>query len=645
MHLRRRKGHSRLRRASVMVQSVIFGSTVGLGVAALAVDTGLMFSSKQELQNAADAAALAAASQLGAGVDPTGTASLEAATYAAKNKVAGLAASLNIATGVVFGHAAMNGEKFDFWPNEMPYDAVEVTLRRDATVADGPVSLLFAKTFGMEGARLHASATAMIVPRDIAVVIDLSASMNDDSELRHYKEFESESGGTREGVQVNTKDIWIVLPIMKGNAGVGNGLDPPPPGNPHSENDQPGTGPGHPANAGGNPDPGADPGEGVPRGPRFGWMTGWGEPIILGDYTPVGDSGLYYIPRYAACTDAEVIANLTEAGYYANERTALLSPTYDSSSTYYYNRVKILLGVAGWKSKQKVDGVRASKYNGGPGNGDNRVDTNEICQEVTFQFGGGNWNDYISYTSGSNQMTSTDVNFKYRYGLKTFTNYLLENRVAYSQTPELAGSPEEPLNSVKDAVQALIDTIIDLDTQDHLSLEIFAQYGSHAHDLTIPPSPEELAAVLQEIPTTLNGYQAGHFTSVTNIGAGFHKALEELTSERARTSAAKVVILLTDGKPNVNQYDVYVGDNDPEAIGWAEDSAAELTEMGATIYTIGVGGDVNARLCEELAGDPDRYFFADNTPDPEHDGQPMYVTQLQQIFQTLGGKRPVRLIR
>jgi hypothetical protein len=630
----------------MMLQTVLVGSTVGLGVAALVVDTGMMFGAKQELQNAADSAALAAASQLGASADPTCAAATEGATFAAKNKIAGLGANLNITTDVVFGHAVMNGEKFDFMPNEQPYDAVQITLRRDATVADGPVSLLFSRSFGVEGVNLHASATAMLVPRDIAVVIDLSGSMNDDSELRHYKQFNSESdGSTKPGVQVNTQEIWLALPIAKGNAGVGNGLDPPPPGNPNNQNDQPGTGPGHPANAGGNPNPGADPGGDIPRGPRFGWMTGWGQPIILGSYTPVGDEGLYYIPRNAACTSADVIANLTEAGYYPNERAALLSGQYDSNSTLYSNRVKVILGVAGWKSKQKVNGQAASKYSGGSGNGDNKVDSGELCHQAAMNFGGGSWSDYINYVSGSNQMISTDTHFKYRYGLKTFTNYLLENRGLHSQTPELAATPEEPLGSVKNAVQAMIDTIVELDTQDHVSLEIFAQYGGHAHDLTVPPSPEELAAALQEIPAALNGYQASHETSVTNIGAGFQEAMTELTSTRARTSAAKVVILLTDGKPNVNSSNTYVGDNNAQAIGWAEDSASELREMGATIYTIGVGGDVNAQLCLDLAGASERYFFADNTPDPEHNGQPMYVTQLQQIFETLGGKRPVRLIR
>ncbi len=645
MLARKHRDRNRLRRATAMVQAVVFGSVVGVGIAALSVDTGLMFASKQELQNAADAAALAAASQLGASSDPTSAAAQEAALYASQNAVAGLGVTVNVETDLVFGHAVMNGEKFDFLPNEQPYDAVRVTLRRDQTVADGPVSLLFGKMLGVGAADLVASATAMLVPRDIAVVIDFSGSMNDDSELRHYKEFPSESGGTRPGVQINLKEIWCGLPVPKGNAGVGNGLDPPPPGNPHSENDQPGTGPGSPANAGGNPDPGADPGGDVPRGPRWGWMTGWGEALTLGSYDPTTDSGLYYIPKGSATTSADVAANLEEAGYYPNERAALLSGQYDSDTGHHLRRVKVLLGLAGWKSKQYVNGVKASKYTGGPGNGDNKVDSNELTQQVSWPFDAGSWDDYINYVCGSSQMRTTDPNFRYRFGIKTVVNYLLEKRANHSQCPELANTPEQPLQSVKDAVQTMIDLVVAMETQDHLSLEAFGQYGYHLHNLTVPSDPSLLPLALQEIPDTLNCYQAGHFTSYTNIGAGFEKALAELTSARARTAAAKVVILLTDGKPNINSAGSYVGENAPEAVNWAAEQANALKSLGATVYVVGVGGDVNPELCASLASRPENYFFADSTPDPDNNNQPVYVTKLQEIFQTLGGKRPVRLIQ
>jgi len=78
MNSRTKKGKMR-RRAAVMVPSVLFGSMVGVGVAALAVDTGMMYIAKRDLQGAADAAALAAASRLGSIDGISGAAIQEAA--------------------------------------------------------------------------------------------------------------------------------------------------------------------------------------------------------------------------------------------------------------------------------------------------------------------------------------------------------------------------------------------------------------------------------------------------------------------------------------------------------------------------------------------------------------------------------------
>ena len=640
MHPNRKTALKTVRRASVLTQTVMFGSAVGVGMAALAVDTGLMYSSKAELQNAADAAALAAASQLGTTTDAQAMAGAEAAAFSSLNKVAGNYSDL-MQSDVVFGHAVLNGTKFDFNPGDLPYDAVRVTLRRDQTAADGPVSMLFGKALGVEGANLQASATAMLTPRDISIVIDLSGSMNDDTELRHYKDFASETSGTRPGVKVNLEDVWLALPCQKGNNGVGNGIDPAPPGNPSNYNDQPGTGPGSPNSQGGNTSPGADPSPGGGcGGPRWGWMTGFGNTITVGSYTPVGDPGFYYIPRYSTTTQADIVANLTEAGYSSAERTALLSGSSDSSTTNYKNRVKVLLGLAGWKSKKS-----GGKYNGGPGNGNDTVDNNELTQQASWSFAGGSWDDYFNYImSGSTQMTATDSNFRYRYGIKTVVNYLLEKQANKDSCPELQDAPEMPLKSVKDAVQSMIDIIVSMETQDHVSLETFAQYGYHEVDLPDATTSSELYAALAEIPATLNQRQAGHYTSITNIGAGMQKGIQELTSPRARTSAAKVIIILTDGKPNTNSSGGSVGNDAPEAVNWALDQADEAKESGITVYTIGVGGDVNADLCEQMASEPEFYFYADSSPDPQT-GSPMYVTQLQEIFNTLGTKRPVRLIQ
>lgn len=637
----------RTRRATVLIQAVIFGSLVGLGVAALAVDTGLMFSARQELQSGADSAALAAASQLGAMDNPTGLARQQATDFALNNTVMGKATNLNAQADVTFGHAVLNGEKYEFIAGGSPTDAVRVNLKRDSTVSDGPVSLLFAKTFGMNGADLHASAVAMLVPRDMAMVVDLSGSMNDDSEFRHSKNFPSETTGTRPAVQINLKDIWCALPANKGTAGIHNGANPAapvsPPVVPVGGENQPGTGTGKPQKVTGNPGLSIEvSGSTAPAGPRWGWMTGWGSEITIGSYNSSSDVGLYYIPKGSTCTNTDVVANLTECGYSSTERNVLTSGSNDTNSTHYHNRIKVLLGLAGWKSNKS-----GGKYSGTT-SGDNILDNNEMMQSIPYPFPQGSWDAYVDYVTKSNsQMASIDSNLRYRYGIKTFVNYLLEDpeTETHAGTPQLANTPEMPLQSVKDAVQTLVDEVIALDSDDHLSLELFAQYGSHAVNLTVPSTGHNLTTLLQTIPSTLKTYQSAHVTSLTNIGAGFDQGITELTSVRARAAAAKYIILLTDGKPNVNKNNQSVGNNAASAISWVNDRADYAKSLGFTIFTIGVGADVDHTLLTNAATSQEHYFFADSAPDPTNGNKPKYIKQLKEIFKTIGGKRTVRLIQ
>ena len=77
---------------------------------------------------------------------------------------------------VEFGRAAFTPvtNRFEFQPSEFSYDAVRVTVRRTADSPGGSIPLLFANSMGVSKKDMWARATAVLVPRDIAVVIDLS---------------------------------------------------------------------------------------------------------------------------------------------------------------------------------------------------------------------------------------------------------------------------------------------------------------------------------------------------------------------------------------------------------------------------------------------------------------------------------------
>jgi hypothetical protein len=172
-------------------------TTVMLGFAAFSVDMGYTYLAQTELQCSADAAAMAAASQL-SNIDDSSNATILAVAkeYAGKNKVVGISPTLD-ESDIVFGHATMESDgKTTFEEGVQPYDAVKVTVRMTNDSPNGSIKLFFAKILGVEDVELKASAIAMLVPRDIAIVIDLSRSMNYDSQLRH------------ESTGINIQEVW-----------------------------------------------------------------------------------------------------------------------------------------------------------------------------------------------------------------------------------------------------------------------------------------------------------------------------------------------------------------------------------------------------------------------------------------------------
>jgi hypothetical protein len=137
---------------------------------AFAVDIGYVNLVKTELQTAADSSALAASSVLNQNVT---TIRAVANSYATKHKAGGQTVTLGT-SDVEMG--LWNVETGTFTPVTSGGNAVRVTARR----TNAP--LFFARVFGRDRFDTTASATGMANPRDIVFVVDLSGSMNDDSE-------------------------------------------------------------------------------------------------------------------------------------------------------------------------------------------------------------------------------------------------------------------------------------------------------------------------------------------------------------------------------------------------------------------------------------------------------------------------------
>jgi Flp pilus assembly protein TadG len=135
-----------------------------LAFASLAIDVGMVWSARTQLQNAADSSALAGARNLidsGGGVDATATIA-GAQSLAGQNSALGVASISIDSSDIRLGQWDATTRNFD--PNVDLSDpslvnAVDVVARMDA-MSNGPVSALLSQFAGIDSYSIQASATA-----------------------------------------------------------------------------------------------------------------------------------------------------------------------------------------------------------------------------------------------------------------------------------------------------------------------------------------------------------------------------------------------------------------------------------------------------------------------------------------------------
>ena len=693
-----------------------------LGMGALAVDVGMMYTAQTEVQVSADAAALAAANELSGPGDVQADAIDAANTYAALNKVMGMTPAV-YPDDVEFGRAHLDtaSGRYHFEPSTGNFDAVRITVRHVEPDIPGHevglnMPLAFANVFGFAETSLQARAAAVLVPRDIAVVIDLSNSMCYDSQIRYWNR---DDGGYS-----NLRDVWAAL-------------DGPEPDRPYV------------------PGPEIETQYAQDTGPVIGAMDTWGDPLIAGEYDPTTDPGLFYLPRGQDWSNNDALdQKLIDQGYDEWERWAILTNETQGYMTapatdelgftsrvvfkpYYTDSTDLItvfvtsdnsgatpalshltislpscarskasstaasqggypveivnpdpktgfrgikfdetaLGEGGaveteWFSFQVphscgVDDVDVA-CKAGPGSsdvhqnfgwpdpwnhsrwryrvaaamgmaqwdgdGDSLIQSNELSWTPKLhECWDWSWTTYIDYPRTTGNYSGQNSGFRYRYGLKTFTDYLMDRQPGAHQTCGLYATPEQPLRAVKDAVNLMIEELEALDSLDHASLQIFGKTTREEVDLT-----EDMFLVRDR----LYEMQTGHYDRYTNLGGGLEQAINtfEKPDSLARPTAHKVIMLMSDGCPNVDAYGNVVGTGSYEATEYARQQAQLAADQDYRIYTVSVGYGADRALLQEIAeiGDGEEFYAA---------GDPAtYAEQLQAIFHTLGGRRPVALI-
>ena len=599
------------RRAVVAVQVAVV-LTMLVGFAALAVDVSAMYTVKAESQRTADAAALAAASRLSAyeealdqGVTVETLARSAATEYTVGNAVLGQQLNLD-ENDVTFGHAVHNPVTggYDFQPNQTPHDAVRVAVRQTEDSSNGAFALFFAPIFGVCSADVSAEAIAMLVPRDIAVVADLSGSHNDDSELCHYK-----------SADINLHGVWDGFP-----GGIDDGA-----GSLWDGDEFPLDGDGYSAQM---------------AGPAWGLFKelGYGTETIDADFDPTADSGLIELPKDEDWSNAVLESFLAAQGYIPDEIDAIMSDAHDSDGAW-DERVAAALGFARWDSGMPgglweqlgIDPDDAGNDNDWVGGSE--LTWLEVFGDRSISTSKSIWRDYINGYMNKNwtSMYYANHDFRYRFGVKTFINYLTERRPSNSQTPEFANTHQQPMQAVKEAVVHLVTTIEGLESEDQLSLEIYGTRGRHEVDLT---------ENYYEVSNRLNAMQAGHYDAWTNMGAGILRAQQELlTGTNVNPIARKVMFLLTDGYANV-PCEYCSGGDYSGGKNYARAMAQQAADQGIQIFCVSVGSYCDESLMDEIATiGSGEHFNASGA------GIAQMAVRLNAIFERLGGRRPVELIK
>ncbi len=177
--------HEESQQGTVLVM-VVLALMVLLGMAALSIDVSRLALAKQELQDVADAAALAGCARLRQGFD-IHQAQQAAVEIANANTVLGRPLVLDPAIDVEIGGWDPQAQQIVPWSATFTAVAVKVTARRTTDSPDGPIPMIFGGLFGVEHVDMAALGAASVrsstSPRDVVEIIvvqDASGSFQEE---------------------------------------------------------------------------------------------------------------------------------------------------------------------------------------------------------------------------------------------------------------------------------------------------------------------------------------------------------------------------------------------------------------------------------------------------------------------------------
>ncbi|PHR93876.1 MAG: hypothetical protein COA78_32575 [Blastopirellula sp.] len=573
-----RRIDSRKDRQGVFIVFAAILLVVLFAFASLAIDTGLISYEQSRLQNAVDAASLAASQELNAALlnaaevqgDPDAAFATHARAMAARVAEAN-GVFIDPDTDVIFGNRSLNeaSGEWEFDWNTSPYNVVKVVARRteaDLSLPDGRIPLNFGWAVGVESVALETSSIAFIEARDMVVVLDFSGSMNDDSQYKSIGKL------PQADIEANNRDIYDALNPADGELDYTNQ-----------------------------------------------YLTIVGAPPTRN-------------------REPQIVVTFKNRKVYVESSKDLSNVVLEFSNGNRYKFDNLNQGKTGTfkgtgnNSNRKIaklwvkSGRNASGE--GSGYGERFEDTNAAVKAafglngVPYPYNSGSWDSFINYCRDDSDPNK--AGYRQMYGGMNLVNYVLDKKYHHDETEDLWKTPHYPFHAVKDSFSLFLTFLTEINYGDEVGVVSYDQNNRVEHSLDehgeyVTLGGNYITNDYAKLDTIQRHKQAGHYGSYTGIGGGVEEA-RILLSGHSRSGAQPTIVLMTDGLANRYpdgwrlpgdwdwaDYADFDGDGDADfstdnrSKQYAFFQAVNASKDGAVVHTISVGAGADTTLMENIA--------------------------------------------
>ena len=577
--------HRRPQSKGIVLILVCLLAPVLFGFLAYSVDTGLMSLTLTRMQNACDAAALAASEEIRSAIAAAsageGDATIDAGSVAvaqARDTAVRVAAANGVYVDgnrdVIFGRRSYD-EASGTWPiawGDQPYNVVRVVAHRDnpdTGAPDAELPLNFAGLLGKPSVPLTTGAIAFFEARDLVLVLDYSGSMCYDSQFRSIGNL------SQDDIEANMAAIFEALqPLDVGS---------------------------------------------MAFEPQY--LT------VAGRNPTTSTEAKIAVTFKTTSIHVESTKNIENAVLrFTDGRTQAFTLVGAQQAP-----IKDFAGT-GTNSGKKIAScwVKSGTYLSGDGPSygerfDDTVDAVKLAFNLTntpYPYPQGSWTEFVNYVR-----TDADVKaagYERMYGGMTLVNYLLDVRRSHAETPDLWKTPEYPFHAMKEGVSLLFDFLGSLEYADEVGIISYATTARWETELyedgyNIDISDDPITMNYEYLDIIQRHRQAAHYSATTATGDGVRQA-REMLQQHCRYGSRPTVLVITDGNANEapsrwslpsdwdwNKLTDYDGDGLADYVTndrnkqYAFWQATEGMDLGYTFHTMSVGADADRDLMKALA--------------------------------------------